>query len=114
MDADKLEGLGSIGLWRTIICSQDNPIINPLNPFPNIRLQRGSETSSKTTVAQSILYTIEWFSMLSLPTSLRLGLERVQTQIGFLEGLVKEYGLSGDLLEQNLIIQEARKTMLRV
>lgn len=113
-DADRLDGLGSAGLVRTITALHQNPLCDLSNPFPDIRVPRGSETLPQITIAQGMLYTIEWFTMLRMSTAIRMGVLRVQRQIGFLEGLVEELGLSADLLEQNEIIQEARRVMQQV
>lgn len=108
-DADRLEGLGSIGLRRTITAKYGSPLYNPSNPFPDKRTPRIQVTSEEVPVVEGMLYTIEWFTMLRMPTAIKLGLSRVQQQIRFLEGLVEELDLSRDLLEQNEIIQEARR-----
>lgn len=107
-DADRLDGLGSVGLYRTILSAHGNPLCNLSDPFPNKRIARGNETSQETTLAQTMLYTLEWFAMLRMPSAIRIGSLRVQKQIGFLEGLVEELGLSRDLLEQNEIVKETR------
>lgn len=111
MDADRLEGFGSRGLYRTIMSAKGNRFLDPLNPFPDKRIGRGREASSETTVAQTMLYTLEWLAMLRMPAAIKIGVRRAQSQISFLEDLVEEYCLSRDLLEQNKVFQEARRIM---
>lgn len=113
-DADRLDGLGSAGLYRTITAKYESPLYNPSNPFPDRKIERDNVTSQEITLAQAMLYTIEWFSMLRMPTAIRIGLSRVQRQIGFLEGLVEGLGLSRELLEQNEMMQEAKEAMQRI
>lgn len=110
-DADRLEGFGSVGLYRTIIATNGNRLCDPSNPFPDRRIKRGNEALPETTVVQTILYTLEWFAMLRMPTAIRIGITRVQTQIGFLERLTDELGLPKSLLERNEIIRGIKSVM---
>lgn len=113
-DADRLDGLGSAGLFRTITAKYGSPLCNRSNPFPDKRISRDNVTAQEITLVESILYTIEWFTMLRMPTAIRIGLFRVQKQIGFLEGLMEELDLSSDLLERNEMIQQARGIMQQI
>lgn len=114
MDADKLAALGFSGLCRTITASYHNRFIDLSDPFPDRRIKPSDVTKPEVTLVQRMLATIELFAVLRMPTAIRIGLSRVQIQIGFLEEIAKGLGLPKDLLEQNVIIQEARETMQRV
>ncbi len=89
-DADRLDGMGAIGIMRTCMHRHRLPLYDAQRPFE----VDGTSESKISTLVHALVRSVEWQSMLTVPKAMELGRTRCEFLVGFLGQLAKEIGCS--------------------
>lgn len=108
-DADRLDGMGDIGITRTFQAQYHMSPYRLPNPFGEVDTRpEFIQYSSQATVLDGLFTNIEWYGMLRIVTAKAIGLPKVQRTIKFLYGLADDLGLPRDLVDENKIIKQVK------
>lgn len=88
-DADKLDGLGAIGISRAYISHHFLPDYDPHNVIPH-----PGAYNEATTIHQQIRFAMTWYDMLYTETAKKIGKERHKFMENFLKEVAKEIAQS--------------------
>ncbi|PJE70152.1 hypothetical protein COU97_01145 [Candidatus Shapirobacteria bacterium CG10_big_fil_rev_8_21_14_0_10_48_15] len=115
-DADKLDGLGSIGFFRVFAFYPERPIYNPQNPFEDgSTSEEYLRYSGQSSQVQAFLRNMEWFSdprfWIVTPTAARLAVPRVKLMVDFLYQLADELGVPQGEVSKIPIVQASQKRL---
>lgn len=116
-DADKLEGLGAVGLPRVFAFFSELPIYNSQTPFDyGETSEEHLRHSGKSTQIQALFRNMEWFAdprfWIRTETGVKLAAPRIKLMTEFLYQFADELGISRKEVDRVPVIQAVKKRLV--
>jgi HD superfamily phosphodiesterase len=109
-DADRLDGIGAIGLPRVFAFYPERPIYKPDSPFGEGETsEEYLRYSGQSTQIEAFFRNMEWFPWLRSRTAIKMGIPRITLMMGALYQLADELGRPRGEIDNHPIIQGVKE-----